>query len=266
MGNKAAPKGARILLIDIETAPIIGSVWKLFDENLGLSQIKTDWHLLSFSAKWLGEKEVFYYDQSKAKDIENDKPLLDKLWKFMDEADIIVGQNSKRFDVRKIQARMVIHGMTPPSPFRQLDTMEMAKRSFGFTSYKLEYMSDKLCTKYKKLTQRKFNGFELCKECLAGNKAAWAEMKRYNILDTLSLEELFEKLRPWGTGINLSVYTDDEDHKCGSCQSDKLQRRGFAYSPTGKFQRYQCTACGSWSASRTNLLSKEKRSTIHKKP
>ena len=51
--------------------------------------------------------------------------------------------------------------------------MLIAKECFGFTSNKLEYMTDKLCKKYKKLKHGKYAGFELWKECLHGNMDAW---------------------------------------------------------------------------------------------
>ena len=42
----------KILVIDIETSPVLANVWRLFKENVGLNQIQKDWHLLSYSAKW----------------------------------------------------------------------------------------------------------------------------------------------------------------------------------------------------------------------
>jgi uncharacterized protein YprB with RNaseH-like and TPR domain len=109
---------------------------------------------------------------------------------------IVVAQNGVRFDVKKINARFVLLGMPPPSPFRVVDTMLEARRHFGFTSNKLEWMTDKLCTTHKKKRHAKFPGFELWRECLAGNHEAWDEMREYNIDDVLSLEELYLVMRP----------------------------------------------------------------------
>ena len=36
-------KKPRILFFDIETAPMLGYMWSLWDQNLGLNQIKQDW-------------------------------------------------------------------------------------------------------------------------------------------------------------------------------------------------------------------------------
>lgn len=249
------------MFLDIETSPILGYVWQLFDQNIALNQIHTDWSVLSWSAKWLGDNKVLYADQRYADDIEDDRELLQGMWELLNEADIIVTQNGKKFDAKKLNARFIVHGFRPPAPYKHIDTLQIAKKHFGFTSNKLEYMADKLLTK-KKLTKRKFSGFELWKECLSGNMAAWNEMAKYNKQDVIVLEELYHKLIPWdGGAINFALYYDNEDHVC-QCGSKKFEKRGFHLTQTGKFQRYKCRKCGAWSRGRVNFLTEEKRSKL----
>jgi DNA polymerase III epsilon subunit-like protein len=247
----------KILVLDIETSPLITYTWSLFDnDSIALNQLHTDWHILSFAAKWYKDSEVHYMDQSKEKDITNDKKLLKGIWKLLDEADIVLTQNGKKFDIKKLNARFILNDMPPPSPFRQIDTLTLAKKHFAFTSNKLAYMTSKLCVK-KKSEHKKFSGFDLWKECLAGNSKAWAEMKSYNIMDIVSLEELYSKMQPWDTSINFNVYSQELNMKC-NCENERLQKRGFSYTNKAKRQRYQCTNCGSWMVGTTNHLSKEK--------
>jgi hypothetical protein len=85
-------------------------------------------------------------------------------------------------------------------------------------------------------------------------------MKKYNCYDVLALEELYHIIKPWGTGINFSVYSD-EDHKC-ACGSTELKRNGYAFTASGKFQRYKCQECSAEFRSRNNLLSDEKRAKM----
>lgn len=242
----------KVLLLDIETSPIISYVWGLFDQNVPLNQIKQDWHLLSWAAKWLGEKKIMYEDQRKAKNIEDDSKIAKSIWKLLDEADIVITQNGKSFDIKKLNSRFIAHGFRPPAPFKQIDTLVLAKRYFGFTSNKLAYMTDKLCTKYKKLDHHKFSGFELWKECLAGNLKAWKEMEKYNKYDVLSLEELYNKLMPWDSNkTSFASYEDKVTNKC-NCGSTAYQLRGYQLTKTGKYQRYQCLDCGSWFRGKIN--------------
>jgi len=253
----------KVLIFDIETAPILGYVWKLWDNNVGLNQIHSDWYVLSWSAKWLGtsEDEVMYEDQRNAKVIEEDSAILETIWKLLDEADIVITQNGKKFDVKKLNARFILNGFQPPTPYRHIDTLVLAKRHFGFTSNKLEYMTDKLCTKYKKLKHAKFAGFDLWKQCLAGNLEAWDEMEIYNRYDVLSLEELYTKLIPWDNTIDFDAYHDTLDIVC-SCGSTEHVKSGFHHSNLGKYQRYKCVDCGKVHRDNINLLSAPKRQTL----
>lgn len=240
----------------------MASVWELFDQNVGLEQIKADWHLLSFAAKWVGDKRVIYHDQSQATDIEDDRELLSILHSLLDEADIVVAQNGRRFDLPKINTRLIIQGFSPPSPYKVVDTLDIAKRNFRFTSNRLAYLSEVLC-KTKKSEHKKFPGFTLWKECLNRNPDAWKEMRTYNIRDILSLEELYLALRAWDKNHpNTAVYVGSEESLCPKCGSGKTERRGFSFTNVGKYQRYFCKACLAWSRGAKLLNSKEERQAI----
>ncbi len=258
--TKLAPK---VLLADIETAPILAYCWALFDQNIAINQIKSDWHLLSWSAKWLGDKpaKTMYMDQRREKNIEDDSKILKGIWKLLDEADVVIWQNGRNFDHKKLNARFLLSGLKPPSSYKHIDTLQIAKKHFGFTSNKLEYMSGKLCTKYKKLKHNKFAGFEMWSECLKGNLAAWREMEKYNRHDVLALEELYTKLQAWDRTINFNMYSDKTDIIC-NCGGKDFIKNGFAYTNVGKFQRWQCVKCGAETRDRANLHSNEKKKSI----
>jgi hypothetical protein len=151
--------------------------------------------------------------------------------------------------------------MKPPSSYRQIDTLVIAKKYFAFTSNKLEYMADKINKKYKKLKHNKYSGFELWKECLKGNKDAWNEMEKYNKYDVLSLEELYTHLKPWDSSINFDVYHDEEGSIC-SCGSEEFKKNGFAYTSTGRYQRYACIDCGMEIKGKSNTLSIDKKKSL----
>jgi DNA polymerase elongation subunit (family B) len=244
-------RGPKILLLDIETAPIQAYVWSLWGNDVALNQIKKDWHVLSWAAKWLPSKNVVYHDQRNAKNIENDKQILKPLWQMMDDADIIVTQNGKKFDEKKLNSRFAIHGFPPPAPYKHIDTLAIAKKKFAFTSNKLEYLTEKLNKKYKKLKHEEFAGFELWRQCLAGNVKAWKAMEKYNKYDVLALEELYHTLVKWDNTVNFSVYYDEPTCSCGSTE---FERRGFYYTGVGKYQRYKCVECGTWTRGRQNLI------------
>jgi uncharacterized protein YprB with RNaseH-like and TPR domain len=259
--TKSSP-AVKILFFDVETAPMAGSVWSLWNNNVSLNQLERDWYVLSWAAKWQHEDEVMYQDKSSSWDNEDDSELLLGIWQLLDEADIVVGQNSKAFDEKKLNARFILNGMKPPSSYRSIDTLEIAKKHFGFTSNKLEYMTHNLCKKYKKLNHGTFAGFELWKECLRGNPEAWAEMQDYNKFDVLALEELYNILRPWyKQHPNLNIYREDTNNKC-VCGSDNFCHSGYHYTNMSKFDKWKCEDCGAEVRGKINLLPKEKRTTL----
>lgn len=255
----------KILVFDIETAPILAYVWGLFDQNVGLNQIHKDWHVMSWSAKWVGQKEVFYHDQRNAKSIEDDSEILKIIWSLLDEADIVLTQNGIRFDSKKLNARFVANGFNPPSSYRHIDTCVLAKKYFSFTSNKLEYMTHKFNKRYKKLKHSKFSGFELWSECLRGNLKAWDEMKKYNMYDVLALEELYlNTLRKWDRSINYSVFSSSFEHRCSCGSTEMVEHKKKKSTNSGIFKRYTCFHCGNEMFSRVNELSKVKRGSLLK--
>lgn len=254
----------KILIADIETLPLEVWTWGLFDQNIGLNQVKSDWTVLSWSAKWLGEKKVMYDD------VRNDKPrddrrVLNGIWKLLDQADIVIWHYGSAFDHKKLNARFILNGFRPPSPYQQIDTKKLASKTFGFTSNKLEYLTDKLNKKYKKSGHRKYPGFEMWKQCMLGNVSAYNEMRAYNKLDVLSLEEMYLKIIPWHNPLDFRVYDDKTRPECKTCGCTKLHARGFEHTKAGRFRRYQCTGCGAWQSergSKNNLLSPEKKAAL----
>ncbi len=254
----------KVLLLDIETAPIRLYGWSLWNQNFGLNMIDSEWFILSYAAKWLGagEKEVYYNDMRGRVDTEDDSFMLEELWNLLNEADIVLGQNSNKFDIKKINARLVMNGFQPPSSYKKVDTLLMAKAAFGFTSNKLEWLTDKLNVKFKKLKHNNYAGFDLWKGMMADEPEAWEECKEYNIHDVLSLEELYVKLAPWDKKQpNFSLYFDEPEQQC-RCGSKDFIEDGYAYTSVSKFQRYRCVSCGAESRSRKNLFTKDKVDSI----
>lgn len=246
-------KKPKILYFDIETSPIIAHVWDLWKVNVGINQIQQDWAVISWAAKWSGKKKMMQQDNRKCKSATDDKKLLQGIHKLLDEADIIITKNGKAFDVKKLNARFIYHGMKPPSSYYHVDVDEVAKKKFAFTSNRLEYLSEKLNRKYQKLKHKKFPGHELWSECLKGNQAAWKEMALYNKYDVLALEELYQVLASWDDSIRHHIFYRGQVLQC-QCSSTSFKSHGYHYTATGKFQRLKCLGCGTIIQERKNLL------------
>jgi predicted RNA-binding Zn-ribbon protein involved in translation (DUF1610 family) len=256
----------KILTFDIETAPIEAYVWGLWDQNIGLDFLKVDWTALSFAAKWLDKSKIIYQDTGGrgVKKVRDDKPLMKALWSLLDEADVVVAQNGRRFDVKKVNARFIQHGMGPPSPYRVIDTMICAKKYFAFSSQKLAHTST-LLTDTPKDEHRRYPGFKLWLACLADDPAAWREMRKYNRRDVLATEKVYLKLRPWITDHpNIGTFMESDKPHCPKCGSDEvIGRNGFrSVKQQGTYKRYQCKKCGGWCRGKLMLLTLGERRNL----
>lgn len=232
---------AKVLLLDIETAPSLGWVWGKWEQNV--IDFKQDWYILSFAYKWLGEREVHCVAlpdfHGYAKERENDRALVQRLWQLMDEAEVIVAHNGDGFDIKKSNSRFISHGLPPPSPYRTVDTLKVAKRYFRFDSNKLDELGRYLGIGRKLAT----TGFVLWQGCMKGDVRSWARMKQYNKQDITLLEKVYLLMRGWATthpNVNHGLMA------CPKCNSRHIQKRGFSYTLHNRKQRYQCIKCHGW--------------------
>lgn len=252
----------RILHIDIETAPMLAWVWGLFKQNVAIGQIHQDWHMLCWAAKWQGQrrviKDALWFHQEYQEDRTNDRTILTSLWKLLDEAAIVVAHNGDRFDVAKINAKFFEYDIPPPSPFKIVDTLKVARANFKFSSNRLDYIA-----KLKEVGQKDKTDFDLWLDVMKGIPSQCNRMMKYNIQDVILLEQIYTKMLPWiSNHPNIGVYTDENTTVCPSCGGSSIHYRGFAYTTAGKYQRFVCNHCGKWGRLATNVLPPSKRKSL----
>jgi len=239
--------GPRILSLDIETSPVVAHAWALFKQNIAINQIIEHPRTICFAAKFMDERKVHFYSEFE----HGREDMVYAAHMLLDEADIVMHFNGDRFDLPRLNTEFILAGITPPAPYKSIDLYKVIKGNFSFTSNKLAYVSERLGLAGK----IKHEGHELWIKCLAGDPKAWAQMKRYNIQDVRLLEEIYDKVRPWvKSHPHHGLYTGQPD-ACPNCgATEQLERRGFALTGMGRFQRYRCRDCGSWSRSNRREL------------
>lgn len=240
-----------VLFLDIETSPILGYTWRAYDDNV--LKILEPSRVICVAWKWTGEDVVTCQALPDYKGYRpgslDDKRLVKDVWDALDQADVIVAHNGDSFDIKKLNARFIVNGLTAPSTYKTVDTCKVAKKYFRFDKNNLDELG-KLFGEGEKINT---GGFDLWAKCMDGDPEAWERMKAYNIQDVLLLEKVYLRLRPFiekHPNLNVIVNPDGTTDiaKCPVCLSVNLQRRGFATTQTGSKQRYQCKDCGSWSS------------------
>jgi hypothetical protein len=241
---------SRILLFDTENTPNLGYTWGVYDQNV--IKVVREWWMLCFSYKWLGDKTVRCVAQPDfdgyEDDLHNDYHVMAKMRELLDEADVVVAHNGDRFDIRKVNARLLFHGIDPPSHYQTIDTLKVARQQFAMNTNKLDDIGQRLGFGRK----TPHTGFKLWEDCMAGDPAAWRLMKRYAKQDLVLLEELYLMVRPWmKTHPNLSNISGHPT-VCPRCeQAAEFRLAKMRATATGKVRQYQCHNCRGYFSERT---------------
>lgn len=217
---------------------MISEHWGLFDQNIGLSQVREHTRMICFAAKWYKKRSTMFYSEFH----HGRKEMLESAHSLMSEADIVMGYNGDKFDLRHLNREFWLAGMPPPAPSQTIDPFKVVKKQFLFASNKLDHILSAVGLEGKV----KHQGAILWRRCLEGDPKAWNLMRRYNKRDVVGLEELYEKLLPWiPNHPNMGLINGQPDG-CTNCGGTNLIRQGYAYTKLSRYQRYQCIDCGKW--------------------
>ncbi len=241
---------AKILLYDIETSPLISYHWGLWKQNISYDDVIQDWKLLCFSAKWLFSDEIIT-DKLTKKELQefDDERLTKRLWKLLDEADIVIGHNCKNFDNKRSTAKFLEYGLNPPSSYQSIDTLDSARKKFSLTSNRLDAIGSKFGLGRKVETPK-----GLWRSVMEKDYKMLEKMAEYCEGDTKLLEDVYLFMRPYiQPHPNLNLFITQDIEACPSCASTDLKREGKAYTTTvSQYDLYRCHSCGALSRNRKN--------------
>lgn len=241
-GGFAKKTSAKILFHDIETSLAVSFHFGQWQQNLGIKQQVHESHLLSHSWAWNdGEVKgsILTQEEVLARD---DQRLVLEIWQLLDECDIYVAHNGKKFDVRKINGFFLKHGLPPPSPYKVVDTLLISRRKFGLPFHNLAYLA-----KFLDVTRKIDNsGIDLWIDCAYGKQEALDEMLDYNLGDIVTLREIYYRLIMWDNeAVNMALYESVEGLVCPHCASTEISKLGgkYAFTAQRKYHVYRCTSC-----------------------
>lgn len=244
-GFEPAVKAPRTLTLDIESKPHTVYAWGLWDQNVGINQIKEAGGMISFAAKWLGSDNVLFYSE-----YHNGKQaMFQAIWNLLTEADIAITYNGDRYDFKRLNNEFLLNGFTPPAPYQSIDLIKTNRNRFDLPSRKLDYLVQSIGVGAKV----KHQGFDLWVDCMAGDPEAWAKMKEYNIGDVIVTEGAYLKLLPWLTSApHYALFTGDIA-ACPYCGSKELTGNGVTHTKVQSYQLFHCDTCGGWMRGTTPL-------------
>ena len=239
--NKAKSP-VKTLYFDIETTLAKSYHWGQWQQNLSVKQQIQESHMLSHAWAW-GDGEVFSSVLTPEEVLnQDDERIVYEIWSLLDNCDVVVAHNGKRFDVKKVNGYFLKYGLPKPSSYKVIDTLEIAKKHFNLPFKSLEYLAKFLNVELKQDS----GGIQTWIDCDRGDPEALATMEFYNRGDVVTLREIHNKLRGWdNNGVNIALYNDNHDTLCTHCGGDDISviTDKFAYTPNRKYQVYRCNSC-----------------------
>lgn len=227
----------RILAFDLENSPNLADVWGLWDQNIGLKQLRESTYVMCFGARWYGEDEVIF----RSRFHDGKEAMLEEAWELIDSADAFLGWNTKGFDYKHINREFFTANMVPPSEPKHIDLMLTARQRFKFPSNKLDYVAGALGVGQKV----QHSGHELWQRCMANDPEAWEEMKEYQIQDVNLLIDLYERFMPWIRNHPNAALHLGKALGCVQCGSANLSHMSKpSFTGVSAFAQYRCDDCG----------------------
>lgn len=237
----------KILIWDIETSHSIVAAFGLFNQNISHENILEDFFIICGSWKFLGEDEVHSVKVIDDGEHWDDFNVVRTIRDVLEGVDLIIGHNIDKFDIKKLNTRMVYHGLSPLPKILSIDTLKIARKFFKFTSNRLDYIAQYLDVGAK-MSVPKGNWLKV----LQGDKEAINTLAEYNKTDVVINEKVYMKLRPYIHGHpHHGLLANESLDACPNCGSEKFHKRGYRITNIGKYQRYRCQDCSAWFASNT---------------
>lgn len=238
-----------IIFYDIETSLMKVRTFTLYPKSIPYYSIDQDWFMISAAWKTLGSKTVqaTSINDFKRKGPDDDYGVVKTLRDALEKADVIISHNGNKFDLKKLNSRLIYHKLKPLPPIPQIDTLKECKRVATFTSHRLDFLGAVLTGSGKLQTDS-----DLWKDATDGDRKAVTKMVKYNKEDVRVLEAVYKKLSPYiKIPTHMGAMMGKDRHKsCPNCGHEKFISRHdkYSYSATGlRRKQRQCAKCYKYS-------------------
>lgn len=240
-----------ILLWDLETSLMEAATFTLYPERIGHQNILKDWYIISGAWKFLGKPKIYAVsalDDPKRfkKDHRDDYHIVKTIRDVLEVVDVIIGHNQDKFDIKKFNARLIVHGLDPlPKMIHSVDTLKEVRKIAAFSSNRLDYLAKFLFGEGKIQTSE-----GLWLRALRGDEDAIREMVKYDKGDVKILEMLYLRLLPYMKSHPHvgAIGGKDKNLSCPHCGSTDMISKRTRCTASGHYRlQKQCSSCHSYS-------------------
>lgn len=243
----------KICVWDVETNMNIVGSFTLYPESINYENILQEWYIITGCWKFLGQSKIHsisVLDDAKrfTKNHTDDYHVVKALRDMLEDVDVLIHHNGDKFDLKKLNARLIYHKLPPLPKILTVDTLKEVRKIAAFNCNRLDYLCKHLSGQGKIETEK-----GLWLKVLSGDQKATKNMITYCKGDVERLEELYLRLRPYMKS-HPNVATP-ETCNCPKCNSNKTKKNGLKIRQTGyRYQQYQCQNCGCNFSDTKNLI------------
>lgn len=232
-------KKPRILFFDIETTPLLAWVWGLGKQRIYHGQLhkaRNMYDIICITYCWNDGKPAKaltwgYKEQDSG-------PMINKFDNLVQQADIVIGKNSDRFDIKHINTQRMLAGL-PGMPNWSMysdDLEKQLRRHFAVPSQSLDYWSE-LLGLGGKIKMDFQHWIDIVEQTPGKGRKAFNQMVTYGKKDTEDTRALWLKLEKHFTPRhNLNVLSGG----CKICGSDQLKPSRKRHTNNGVYREFYC--------------------------
>lgn len=235
----------KILFFDIETSPLQAWVWQQGQQYVNHKQLvkgHSRWGVICIGYAWNDGKPAKCIDWGW--DEQDTGKVIAEFDKIAATADLIIGKNSKRFDVPMINAARMFAGLPglPQWAMSHDDLEQQMRRYFRVPSQSLDYYSSELGIGGKDKMEMQ-DWIDIVEK---NNPKKLAKMIKYCKKDITDTRTLWNKLSEhFDPKFNSSRFNENGIAcKHADCGSNDIYKNGTRMASSIKYQLYNCKSCG----------------------
>ena len=253
------PAEPRILFYDIETTPLQAWVWRCGDQAIRHGQLVRgfdEYNIICIGYAWNDGKPADCLTWNiKHQDCTQ---MIEDFDKLVKEADITIGKNSARFDVKHINTQRWLNKLPPFPDWTDCsnDVEQQMRKYFSLPSMSLDYISQKLGLGGKNDMELQDWVDIVTKKC----PVAMNKMVTYCKKDVEDTRAVYDSIKDYiKPKFNMATFLRDD--VCTNCGSHDIVKNGTRNLGKTRYQRYHCNAHGGYAGKRSISSTTDKEST-----
>lgn len=192
------------------------------------------------SWRWFGEKKIHFdaeWNEGGA------AGFAERVRDELDKADFVSGHNVTNADRKWLNSLFRDHKLRLPSPYRVIDTLQVARRELGDESLTLGALTQR----YGIPTKEGRYDVEIMRAACEGVAKAQRYIQRYNMADVEASTGLLTCMLPLVRNIpHVRPLQGMIEDLCPRCGSDKIEGHGTVQPQVNVYPLYLCTTCQGW--------------------